>query len=51
MSLYRMLQVLSISLFEEIELYELFSEKSEAFSLIAADNNAQLSFDELLPIE
>lgn len=51
MSLYRMLQVLSISLFEEIELYDLFSEKSEAFSLITHGSNTQLSFDELLPIE
>lgn len=51
MSLYRMLQILSISLFEEIELFDLFSENRGALSIQADDRNMQLSFDELLPID
>jgi len=51
MSLYRMLQVLSVSLFEDIPLYELFVETDLFPRQTNSVGNTQLSFDELLPVE
>ncbi|MBU2513660.1 IS4 family transposase [bacterium] len=47
MSLYRMLQILSISLFERVALYELFNEDSLDVRILHDDGNVQLSFEDI----
>ena len=49
MSLYRMLQILSVSLFERIALYELFAESTSVSLIVHDDGSDQLSFDDIIP--
>ena len=50
MSLYRMLQILSVSLFERVALYELFTEKRSDICSIPDDGSIQLSFEDFMTV-
>jgi hypothetical protein len=50
MSLYRMLQILSVSLFERVSIYALFTENSSNTRFVPDDDSVQLSFEDIMPI-